>query len=191
VSAAAEVGCVPAVTRREAILAHLAGHPDLTAYELRRAIGAASHIGDLLRDMQAKAEVVARTERRPGQGRPVHVWRVAPSGAVPPPRTSEAAEIIARKRERDREATRARRARMRLAVPSPAAPLLTGAACVGEDPGLFFPGPGDAEAEAKAVAICGACPARAACYERAVQNREGWGIWGGVSFEARPLKAGA
>ena len=167
------------MTRREAILAHLDGHPDLTAYELRRAIGAASHIADLLRAMEARAEVVARTERRPGQGRPVHVWRAAPPGTVPPPRASEAAEIVARKRERDREATRARRVRLRPAVPVPPAPLLPGAACAGADPALFFPDPGDTETEAQAVAICAVCPVRAACYDRAAQNGERWGIWGG------------
>jgi len=132
--------------------------------------------------MEARAEVVARTERRPGQGRPVHVWRVAPPGTVPPLRTSEAAEIVARRRARDRRATAARRARQRPAAPRPAAPLLPGAACAGDDPALFFPEPGDAETEAKAVAICAACPARAACYERAVVNGERWGIWGGVNF---------
>jgi len=170
------------MTRREAILACLASYPDLTAYELRRAIGAASHITDLLRSMEARAEVVSRTERRPGQGRPVHLWRVAPPGTVPPPRTSEAAEIVARKRERDRMATAARRARMRRAVLQPAALPLPGAACAGADPALFFPGPGDAETEARAVAFCAGCPVRAACYERAVQYGERWGIWGGVNF---------
>ena len=79
------VTAVAAGTRREAILACLTEHPDLTAYELRRVIGAASHITDLLRAMEAKAQVVSRTERRPGQGRPVHLWRVAPPGTVPPP----------------------------------------------------------------------------------------------------------
>jgi len=176
------VTAVAAGTRREAILAHLASHPDLTAYELRRAIGAASHIADLLRSMEVKAQVVSRTERRPGQGRPVHVWRVAPPGTVPPPRTSEAAGIVARRRERDRQATRARRARLRPVVPPPSASLLPGAACLAANPALFFPEPGDAETEAQAVAICAGCPARAACYERAVQNRERWGIWGGVNF---------
>ena len=173
---------VAAGTRREAILAHLATRPDLTAYELRRSIGAASHITDLLRAMEARAEVVARTERRPGQGRPVHVWRVAPPGTVPPPRASEAAEIVARRRERDRRATAARRARLRPAVPQSAALPLRGAACAGADPALFFPEPGDAETEARAAAICAGCPVRAACYERAVQYGERWGIWGGVNF---------
>ena len=176
-------------TRRAAILAALASHPDLTAFELVRVIGAASHIGDLLRSMESKAEVVSRTERRPGQGRPVHLWRVAPPGTVPPPRTSEAAEIVARRRERDRRATAARRTRLRPAVPVPPAPLLPGAACPDADPALFFPQPGDAEAEARAVAICAGCPVRAACYERAVRNGEGWGIWGGVNFETRPRPA--
>lgn len=172
---------VAAGTRREAILACLTEHPDLTAYELRRVIGAASHITDLLRAMEAKAQVVSRTERRPGQGRPVHLWRVAPPGTVPP-RVSEAAEIVARRRERDRRAAAARRGRLRSAPPSPSAPTLRGAACLGADPGLFFPEPGDTETEARAVAICVGCPVRAACCERAVQNGERWGIWGGVNF---------
>jgi DNA-binding transcriptional ArsR family regulator len=43
-----------AATRRARILAHLAGHPDLTAHELARLIGTASTVTDLLRDMQLK-----------------------------------------------------------------------------------------------------------------------------------------
>ena len=126
--------------------------------------------------------MVARTERRPGQGRPVHVWRVAPPGTVLPPRASEAAEIAARRRERDRRATAARRGRLRPAAPSPSAPTLRGAVCLGADPALFFPEPGDAETTTRAMAFCARCPARGACYERAVQNGERWGIWGGVNF---------
>ena len=176
------------MTRREAILAALASHPDLTAYELVRVIGAASHITDLLRSMETKAEVISRTERRPGQGRPVHLWRVAPPGTVPPPRASEAAEIVVRRRQRDRRATAARRARARAAAPpAPAAVSLRGAACVGADPDLFFPseagGPEAYRARvAEASAICAGCPARAACYERALQNGERHGVWGGVNF---------
>ena len=172
-------------TRREAILAHLAGHPDLTAYELRRAIGAASHITDLLRAMEARAEVVARTERRPGQGRPVHVWRVAPPGTVPPPRTSEAAEIVARRRERDRRATAARRARLRCGG-SRRLPRLR---CCAARPALALTRPCSSPSRAtprpkpRPWPSAPACPARAACYERAVRNGERWGIWGGVNFE--------
>jgi Transcription factor WhiB len=170
-------------TRRDRILAHLAGHPDLTAHELARLIGTTSTLTDLLRDMQLKGQVITRTERRPQQGRPVHLWRVAPPGTVPPPRPSQAAEIVARRRERDRRATAARRARMRAPVQQPATLPLPGAACQTADPGLFFPEPGDTGAEAQALAVCAGCPVRAPCYARAVQNGERWGIWGGVNFE--------
>jgi WhiB family redox-sensing transcriptional regulator len=171
-------------TRRARILAHLVGHPDLTAHELARLIGTASTVTDLLRDMQLKGQVIARTERRPQQGRPVHLWRIAPPGTVPPPRSSQAAEIVARRRERDRRATAARRARIRPPAPQPTALSLPGAACRTADPALFFPEPGDTAAEARAVAICAACPVRAGCYARAAANREQWGVWGGVNFEA-------
>jgi WhiB family transcriptional regulator, redox-sensing transcriptional regulator len=180
-----------AATRRARILAHLARHPDLTAHELARLIGTASTVTDLLRDMQLKGQVIARTERRPQQGRPVHLWRLAPPGTIPPPRTSPAAEIVARHRERDRRATAARRARMRPAPRQPTAPLLPGAACQTADPALFFPDPGDTAAEAQAVAICAGCPVRAQCYGRAVQNGERWGIWGGVNFAMTAVSRGA
>ena len=170
-------------TRREAILDHLSGHPDLTASELARVIGSGSCVGHLLQDMEAKAQVVSRPARRPGQGREAHLWRVAPPGTVPPPRPPESAEAAARRRERDRRATAARRARLRVAAPPLSAPLLPGAACLAADPALFFPAPGDDGTEARAVAICAGCPARAACYERAVQNGERSGIWGGINFE--------
>src|SRR6516225_7285880 len=128
-------------TRRARILAHLVGHPDLTAHELARLIGTALTVTDLLRDMQLKGQVVARTGRRPQQGRPVRLWRLAPPGTVPPPRPSQAAEIVARRRERDRRATAARRARMRAPVPQPAASAMPDAACRTADPALFFPDP--------------------------------------------------
>jgi WhiB family transcriptional regulator, redox-sensing transcriptional regulator len=183
------VSAVAAGTRREAILAHLAEHPDLTAHELARLIGTPSTVSDLLRDMQLKAQVVCRTEHRPQQGSPVHVWRIAPPGTVPPPRSSEAAEIVARRRERDRRATAARRARLRPAVPQAAVPLLPGAACSTADPALFFPDPADTAAEAQARAICARCPVRAACYAGAVRRGERFGVWAGVNFEtAGPLR---
>lgn len=169
-------------TRRARILAHLAGHPDLTAHELARLIGTASTVTDLLRDMQLKGQVIARTERRPQQGRPVHLWRLTPPGMVPSARPSQPAEIVARRRERHRRATAARRARMRPPVPQPATISLPDAACRTADPVLFFPEPGDTGTEAQAVAICAGCPVRARCYARAVQNGERWGIWGGVNF---------
>jgi Transcription factor WhiB len=132
--------------------------------------------------MQLKGQVVARTEWRPQQGRPVHLWRLAPPGTVPPPRSSQATEVVARRRERDRRAAAARRARMRAPVPQPAAIVLPGAACRTADPALFFPEPGDTGAEAQALGVCAGCPVRAQCYARAVENGERWGIWGGVNF---------
>jgi hypothetical protein len=178
-------------TRRARILAHLAGHPDLTAHELARLTGAASTVTDLLRDMQLKGQVIARTERRPGQGRPVHLWRLAPPGTVPPPRPAQPAEVVAHRRERDRRATAARRARMRAPVRQPVALALPGAACRTADPVLFFPEPGDTATEAQALAVCAGCPVRAACYARAVQNSEWWGIWGGVNFGTTEVDRGA
>ena len=169
-------------TRRVRILAHLARHPDLTAHELARLIGTASSVTNLLRDMQLKGQVTARTEWRPQQGRPVRLWRVAPPGTIPPPRLPQPAEIVARRRERDRRATAARRARMRVPVPQPAAHALPGAACRTADPALFFPEPGDTRAEAQALAVCARCLVSAACYGQAVDNGERWGIWGGVNF---------
>lgn len=171
-------------TRRDAILAHLADHPDLTASELARVIGSGSYLGNLLREMQAKAQLVSRPGRRPGQGGRAYLWRVAPSGTVPPPRPPVPAEVLARKRERDRRATAARRARARPLFVGAAS--LPDAACIGADPALFFPNPRDVETEARAVAICSACPARAACYARAVLNKECSGVWGGVNFELVP-----
>jgi Transcription factor WhiB len=177
----------PAGTRREAIRVYLAGHVDLTAYELARAIDvSASTVTVLLWHMEANAEVVSRLEHRPGQGREVRLWRVAPPGTPVPPRTSPAAEFVERRRTRDRIATATQRARPR--VPLSGAASLSGAACLGVDPDLFFPGKDDHETVAAAKAICAMCPVRAACYTRAVRNRELFGIWGGVNFETAPRR---
>jgi Transcription factor WhiB len=171
-------------TRREAVLGHLARYPDLTANELARVIGTRSSLTRLLQDMEAKAQVVSRSGRRPGQGGQVRLWRLAPPATVPPPRLAPAAEVVERRRERDRITTARRRARTRPLFAGTAD--LPGAACAGADPALFFPDRGDTEAEAAAVAICAGCPIRAACYARAVQNGERSGIWGGVNLESGP-----
>jgi WhiB family redox-sensing transcriptional regulator len=176
----------PAVTRRAAILAYLADHPDLTANELARVLGSGTYISRLLQDMEFKGEVISRLARRPGQGRPVHLWRVAPPGTIPPPRPAVPAYVLARRRERERVVTAARRARARRARdgrPFAGAASLPAAACAGADPTLFFPEPGDAETEAQAVAICAACPVRAACLARAIANGERYGVWAGVNLE--------
>jgi hypothetical protein len=190
VTARLATAAAAAGTRRARILAHLARHPDLTAHELTRLIGATSTVTDLLRDMQLKGQVIARTVWQPQQGRPVHLWRLAPPGTIPPPRPPEAAEIVTRRRERDRRATAARRARMRAPARQPAALDLPGAACRTAAPALFFPEPGDTGAEAQALAVCAGCPVRARCYAQAVDNGERWGIWGGVNFAmTRPSRS--
>ena len=172
----------PAGTHREAILVYLAGHVDLTAYELARPMGVtASTAAILLWHMEANAQVVSRLGRRPGQGREVRLWRVAPPGTPPPPRTSPAVEFVERRRNRDRITTAAQRARTR--VPPVGAAALSGAACLGADPDLFFPERDDHKTKAAAQAICAGCPVRTACYARAVRNGERFGIWGGVHLE--------
>ena len=58
---------------------------------------------------------------------------------------------------------------------------LSGAACVGADPDLFFPEPGDTFAERRAKAICAACPVRAACLAGAIDRGEPVGVFGGLN----------
>lgn len=76
---------------------------------------------------------------------------------------------------------------------SPAAPRgdarsewLDLAACQGMHVGLFFAPavelPSQRRArEVAAKAVCAVCPVRAACLEDAMQRRERYGIWGGLS----------
>lgn len=66
------------------------------------------------------------------------------------------------------------------------------AACVNCDPpDLFFPvgkTGGDALVIAEAKAICADCPVRQACLDYALDAREDFGIWGGLTeIERRPL----
>ena len=172
-------------TQRVAVLEHLALVPELTASELARVIGArANSLTQLLAAMEGRAEVVARSEFRPHQGRQVRLWRLAPPGTVPPPRPEIPADVLSRRRERDTAGQRARRARHRAPAPQLVADSLPGAACADADPDLFFPEPGDEAAEAAARAICASCPVRPACYAGAVARGERWGIWGGENLEA-------
>lgn len=177
------------VTRREAILAHLAGHPGLTASELARVIGCGRYLGHLLDDMTYKGQVVSRPGYRPGQAREVRLWSVAPPGTIPPPRPPLAEAVLARKRERDRRTTNARRARSRGAVSFAGLPALYAAACAGTDPELFFPSPGDTGTESAAKAVCAGCPERARCLEGARAAGITYGIWGGVNLSPEPRPA--
>jgi WhiB family transcriptional regulator, redox-sensing transcriptional regulator len=62
------------------------------------------------------------------------------------------------------------------------------AACLGEDPELFFPhgntGPAAEQVE-RAKAICDRCEVRVACLEYALDTNQDAGVWGGLSEEER------
>lgn len=57
------------------------------------------------------------------------------------------------------------------------------AECRGVDPDLFFPTRGESIATARAT--CAACPVRTECLEYAIEHREKFGIWGGLSERER------
>jgi WhiB family redox-sensing transcriptional regulator len=57
------------------------------------------------------------------------------------------------------------------------------ALCRQVDPEVFYPGNGDNGTEAKAV--CADCPVRSECLMLALERREEFGIWGGLSTNQR------
>jgi WhiB family redox-sensing transcriptional regulator len=62
------------------------------------------------------------------------------------------------------------------------------AACAGRDPEAFFPKKGGSTQFPKSV--CRRCPVRQKCLDYALDNREQFGIWGGLSErERRRLRA--
>jgi hypothetical protein len=183
----------PPVTRRARIVAHLAGHADLTAFELARAIGSRSpaSLYKLLRSMERRAEVICRWEWRPAMGRDVALWRAAPPGTQSPPAPVLPPEVIARRRAAWRADQRLRRARVTARVRVRPLPPLGD--CGPATAALFFgaedEAPGArAEREALAITICRTCPARLACLEYAEATGQVSGVWGGQVFEPSPAK---
>ncbi|WP_410648837.1 WhiB family transcriptional regulator [Amycolatopsis sp. cmx-4-54] len=65
---------------------------------------------------------------------------------------------------------------------------LSGAACRGEDPELFFPvtetGPG-ARQVARAKAVCARCPVISTCLAYALENGLAHGVFGGLTGSER------
>ena len=62
--------------------------------------------------------------------------------------------------------------------------------CRGEDPSMFFHPEGERGAAReerirKAKAVCAGCPVLTECRTHALAAREPYGIWGGLSEEAR------
>ncbi|MEW2426003.1 WhiB family transcriptional regulator [Streptomyces nigra] len=77
-------------------------------------------------------------------------------------------------------------------APSPPPPPSARAACVGEDPELFFPigdtGPALLQIE-EAKAVCRRCPLIESCLQDALDRNETSGVWGGLSeTERRTVK---
>ena len=67
------------------------------------------------------------------------------------------------------------------------APWTVDAACADADPDLFFGEHGRPATEAKA--ICAGCPVRAECLDFALEGRERFGIWGGLTEKQRRVEA--
>jgi len=68
------------------------------------------------------------------------------------------------------------------------------AACQSIDPELFFPvSPAGRSLEqvAKAKAVCGRCLVRRHCLAYALQSRQKYGIWGGLTEDERVSRSGA
>lgn len=61
------------------------------------------------------------------------------------------------------------------------------AACVGEDPELFFGTASDACAENEAKRVCARCPVVVECRRWALESGEEWGVWGGLSEVERSV----
>jgi len=62
------------------------------------------------------------------------------------------------------------------------------AACLSEDPDLFFPigTTGDAVPQIVAAkSICATCPVLSTCLEFALESRQDYGVWGGLTEDER------
>lgn len=57
--------------------------------------------------------------------------------------------------------------------------------CAQTDPEEFFPAKGASDTVKSAKAVCAECPVKAECLEAALENREQYGIWGGLSVTER------
>ncbi|MFI6325098.1 WhiB family transcriptional regulator [Nonomuraea sp. NPDC050556] len=59
------------------------------------------------------------------------------------------------------------------------------ARCAEVDPELFFPELGDHQDALDAKRVCASCPVRFECLTQALQRREQYGVWGGMSVVER------
>jgi WhiB family redox-sensing transcriptional regulator len=63
--------------------------------------------------------------------------------------------------------------------------LFEGALCRDLPSGYMYPSPGATEEIRAAIAVCKMCPAIEPCLQRARDNDEHHGVWGGVFLEER------
>lgn len=61
---------------------------------------------------------------------------------------------------------------------------MTRAACIGKDPTLWFPLTSLMLTAQEAISTCKECPVQSECFDYAVTNKVGHGIWGGVLMDA-------
>lgn len=64
------------------------------------------------------------------------------------------------------------------------------AVCRSVDPDLWYPDKGDSVGSRAAKAICRSCPVRAACLAYALDHKEQYGVWGGMSATQRRTLTG-
>ena len=57
--------------------------------------------------------------------------------------------------------------------------------CLGSDPDTFFPESKDKRYAKDALAVCRKCEVKDDCLDHAIENDEKYGIWGGMTPEAR------
>ena len=74
--------------------------------------------------------------------------------------------------------------------PAPTVPIeppewTLAALCAQIDPDLWFPEKGDRTAGVRAKQLCQGCPSRLPCLAYALENREPYGVWGGLSERER------
>jgi WhiB family redox-sensing transcriptional regulator len=62
-------------------------------------------------------------------------------------------------------------------------PWMVFGACRDTDPAVFFPTTRDGVDEA--LAVCATCPVRSDCLDYAIEARERFGVWGGMTEKQR------
>ena len=74
---------------------------------------------------------------------------------------------------------------LRVCPPEPDEHWVERAECVGLDPDLFFPDKGEDSTTQHARSVCAVCPVRVHCLQRALEDNEKHGVWGGMATRER------